>query len=69
LEELVRDYAIDQLVFTPSTLSLSLELMSRAKSQKDLRISMVPVSFAELVANRRASDTEPLPLIELGGGK
>ena len=69
LEELVRDYEIDQLVFTPSTMSLSLEHMGRDWGAKNMRISMVPVSFAEMVAERGASDTTPLPLIEIGADK
>ena len=69
LEELVRDYEIDQLVFTPSTLSLSLEQLGRDLGVGNLRISMVPVSFAEMVAQRAADDDGPLPLIDLGQGR
>ena len=69
LEELVRDYEIDQLVFTPSTLSLSLERLGRDLGVGNLRISMVPVSFAEMVAQRAADDDGPLPLIDLGEGR
>ena len=69
LEELVRDYEIDQLVFTPSTLSLSLEQLGRDLGVGNLRISMVPVSFAEMVAQRAADDDGPLPLIDLGEGR
>ncbi len=69
LEELVRDYEIEQLVFTPSTMSLSLEQMGLDWGAKSLRISMVPVSFAEMVAERGANDTSPLPLIEIGSNK
>ena len=69
LEELVRDYDIDQLVFTPSTLSLSLEQLGRDLGVGNLRISMVPVSFAEAVAQRAADDDGPLPLIDLGEGR
>ncbi len=69
LEELVRDYEIEQLVFTHSTMSLSLEQMGRDWGAKSLRISMVPVSFAEMVAERGANDTSPLLLIEIGSNK
>ena len=69
LEDLVRDYAIDQLVFTPSTMSLSLEQLGRNWGAKNLRISMVPVSFAEMVVGRGANDAEPLPLIEIGADR
>ncbi|MEE3258259.1 MAG: hypothetical protein VX293_03525, partial [Candidatus Latescibacterota bacterium] len=69
LEGLVRDYAIDQLIFTPSTMSLSLEQLGRNWGAKSLRISMVPVSFAEMVASRGTNDAEPLPLIEIGADK
>jgi hypothetical protein len=30
---------------------------------------MVPVSFAEMVAERGENDTSPLPLIEIGSNK
>ena len=69
LEGLVRDYAIDQLIFTPSTMSLSLEQLGRNWGAKNLRISMVPISFAEMVARRGTNDAEPLPLIEIGADK
>ena len=69
LQDLVRDYEIDQLVFTASTLSLSLEQRGRDWGVKGLRFSMVPVSFAEMVAGRGPKDTAPLPLIEIGKDK
>ena len=69
LEELVRDYDIDQLVFTPSTLSLSLDQLGRDMGVGNLRISMVPISFAETVSQRAADEDGPLPLIDLGEGR
>ena len=69
LEELVRDYDIDQLVFTPSTLSLSLEQLGPDTGVGNLRISMVPISFVETVSQRAADEDGPLPLIDLREGR
>ena len=66
LEELVRDFAIDHLVFTPSAMGSFLEQPVRSR---DLRVSMVPVAFAEMVADRGASDSAPLPLVEIRTGR
>ena len=65
LEELVRDFAIDHLVFTPSAMASFLEQPVRSR---DLRVSMVPVAFAEMVADRGARDSAPLPLVEIRTG-
>ena len=65
LEDLVRDFAIDHLVFTPSAMASFLEQPGRAR---DLRVSMVPIAFAELVAARSAHDCAPLPLVEIRMG-
>ena len=69
LEELVRDYDIDQLVFTPSTLSLSLEQLRRDMGVGNVRISMVPISFVETVSQRAANEDGLLPLIDLREGR
>ncbi len=68
-EALIRDYAIDQVVFTPSTMSVLLEQMGQSWDAQDLRISMVPISFAKMVANRSANETEQLPLVRIGVGR
>lgn len=65
LEELVGDFAIDHLVFTPSAMASFLE---QPVQSKDLRVSMVPVAFAEMVAERSAHDSAPLPLEEIKAG-
>ncbi len=66
LEELVRDFAIDHLVFTPSAMGSFLEQPVRSR---DLRVSMVPVAFAEMVADRGVRDSAPLPLVEIRTGR
>ncbi len=65
LEELVNDFAIDHLVFTPSAMASFLE---QPVQSRDLRVSMVPISFAEMVADRGAHDSAPLPLVEIRAG-
>ena len=65
LEELVNDFAIDHLVFTPSAMASFLE---QPVQSRNLRVSMVPVAFAEMVAERGAHDSVPLPLVEIRSG-
>ena len=65
LEELVRDFAIDHLVFTPSAMASFLE---QPVQSRDLRVSMVPIAFAEMVADRGTHDSAPLPLVEIRSG-
>ena len=65
LEKLVSDFAIDHLVFTPSAMASFLEQPVQAR---DLRVSMVPIAFAEMVADRGAHDSAPLPLVEIRVG-
>ena len=65
LEELVRDFAIDHLVFTPSAMASFLE---QPVQSRDLRVSMVPIAFAEMVADRGTHDSAPLPLVEIRAG-
>ena len=65
LEELIDDFAIDHLVFTPSAMASFLEQPLQARG---LRVSMVPIAFAELVASRAAPDSVPLPLVEIRSG-
>ena len=65
LEELVRDFAIDHLVFTPSAMASFLE---QSVQSRDLRVSMVPIAFAEMVADRGTHDSAPLPLEEIRTG-
>ena len=68
LEELVNDFAIDHLVFTPSTMASFLEQPVQSRGARDLRVSMVPIAFAEMVADRGARDSVPLPLVEIRSG-
>ncbi|MCY3668810.1 MAG: glycosyltransferase [Gemmatimonadetes bacterium] len=68
LEELVSDFAIDHLVFTPSAMASFLERPVQSQGARDLRISMVPIAFAEMVADRSAHDSAPLPLEEIKAG-
>ena len=65
LEELVRAFAIDHLVFTPSAMASFLE---QPVQSRDLRVSMVPIAFAEMVAERGTHDSAPLPLVEIRAG-
>ena len=65
LEKLVNDFAIDHLVFTPSAMASFLE---QPVQSRNLRVSMVPVAFAEMVAERGAHDSVPLPLVEIRSG-
>ena len=65
LEELVRDFAVDHLVFTPSAMASFLE---QPVQSRDLRVSMVPIAFAEMVADRGTHDSAPLPLVEIRAG-
>ena len=65
LEELVRAFAIDHLVFTPSAMASFLE---QPVQSRDLRVSMVPIAFAEMVADRGTHDSAPLPLVEIRAG-
>ena len=65
LESLVNDFAIDHLVFTPSAMASFLE---RPVRSRDLRVSMVPVAFAEMVADHGAHYSAPLPLVEIRTG-
>lgn len=69
LEELVNDFAIDHLVFTPSTMSSFLERPVQAWEARGLRVSMVPIAFAEVVADRGVRDCAPLPLVEVRTGR
>ena len=68
LESLVNDFAIDHLVFTPSAMASFLERPVQSRRARDLRVSMVPVAFAEMVADRGAHDSAPLPLVEIRTG-
>ena len=68
LEELVSDFAIEHLVFTPSAMASFLERPVRSRGARDLRVSMVPIAFAEMVADRSAHDSAPLPLVEIRTG-
>ena len=68
LEALVDDFAIDHLVFTPSAMASFLEQPVQSRGARDLRVSMVPVAFAEMVADRGAHDSAPLPLVEIRTG-
>lgn len=68
LEALVDDFAIDHLVFTPSAMASFLEQPVQSRRARDLRVSMVPVAFAEMVADRGAHDSAPLPLVEIRTG-
>ena len=68
LEALVNDFAIDHLVFTPSAMASFLEQPVQSRGARDLRVSMVPVAFAEMVADRGAHDSAPLPLVEIQTG-
>lgn len=69
LEELVNDFAIDHLVFTPSAMSSFLERPVQAWEARGLRVSMVPIAFAEVVADRGVRDCAPLPLVEIRTGR
>ena len=69
LEELVNDFAIDHLVFTPSAMSSFLERPVQAWEARGLRVSMVPIAFAEVVADRGVRDCTPLPLVEIRTGR
>ncbi|MCE2448476.1 MAG: hypothetical protein J4F35_08840 [Candidatus Latescibacteria bacterium] len=68
LESLVNDFGIDHLVFTPSAMASFLERPVRSRGARDLRVSMVPIAFAEMVADRGADDSAPLPLVEIQVG-
>ena len=68
LEELVNDFAIDHLVFTPSAMASFLEQPVQTRGARDLRVSMVPIAFAEMIADRGAHDSAPLPLVEIRAG-
>lgn len=68
LEELVNDFAIDHLVFTPSAMSSFLERPVQARGARELRVSMVPIGFTEVVADRGVRDCAPLPLVEIRTG-
>ena len=68
LEELVNDFAIDHLVFTPSAMASFLEQPVQSRGARDLRVSMVPVAFAEMVVDRGAYDSASLPLVEIRRG-
>ena len=65
LEELVNNFAINHLVFTPSAIASFLE---QPVESRDLRVSMVPITFAEMVADRGTHDSAPLPLVEIRAG-
>ena len=68
LEALVDDFAIDHLVFTPSAMASFLEQPVQSRGARDLRVSMVPVAFAEMVVDRGIHDSAPLPLVEIRAG-
>ena len=68
LEELVNDFAIDHLVFTPSAMASFLEQPVQTRGTRDLRVSMVPIALAEMVADRGTHDSAPLPLVEIRAG-
>ncbi len=65
LEALISDFAIDHLVFTPSAMASFLERPVPSPGARNLRVSMVPIAFAELVAERRTYDSASLPLVEI----
>ena len=68
LESLVDDFAIEHLVFTPSAMASFLEQPVQSRGVRDLRVSMVPVAFVEMVADRGIHDSAPLPLVEIRAG-
>jgi len=63
LQQLVREYDIDQLIFTSGTVSLSLAQLGRRWGRKKLRICMVPGSFSSKDQTQASADQ--LPLIEI----
>jgi len=65
LQKLVREYNIDDLVFTSGTISDFLQEAHRGWRSPKLRLCMVPESFAELVRTRRPSSMADMPLIEI----
>ncbi len=68
LEALINAFAIDHLVFTPSAMASFLAQPMQSRRARDLRVSMVPVAFAEMIAERGAHDSAPLPLVEIRAG-
>ena len=69
LQQLVRDYAIEQLIFTSGAVSLSLSPLGERWGRRNLRICMLPGSFAESGAGPLPTSAAELPLIELAPGR
>lgn len=65
LQELVRKYNIDQLIFTSDAVPLSLAQMSQRWGHRGLRICMLPGSFSDLLEEQMPTLAEELPLIEI----
>ena len=65
MQQLVREYRIDDLVFTSGAISDFLQEAHRGWRSPKLRLCMVPESFASLVHGRQPSSMTDLPLIEI----
>ena len=65
LQQLVKEYAIDELIFTSGTISHSLEKVGKRWGRKNLRIRMVPVNFDILTNGQVPASVDELPLIEI----
>ena len=65
LRQLMRDYDIEQLIFTSEAASLSLAPLGERWGRRNLRICMLPASFAQPAADPLPESAADLPLIEL----
>ena len=65
LQQLVQEYAIDELIFTTGTVPYVLENLGKHKEGRALRIRMVPEAFTDLLGDWAPTTAEELPLIEI----
>ena len=69
LQRLVRRYEVEQLIFTSATVSLSLDQLEGRWGRRNLRICMLPGTFADVDEEQFPASAGELPLIEIAPEK
>ena len=65
LRQLVREYEVSELVFTSDMVGHALKGAGRRWQRQQLRLRMIPGSFAQLTAGQAYTSVDQLPLIEI----
>ena len=68
LEELVSQYSVDEVIFTPATISHSLKPLG-GRRMRSVHVRMVPAAFARLAAEVEPQSMDGLPLVEIRFGR